>query len=162
MFDKIKNIKLKWEDGDVVFTMSPIKIKHLDSLESIKYANDEGDDYRIQQICLELIEDTINIGLDEIPQLALQELIDIFIEFNFDGVTNGKVQRKSKEQNENILKCIDFLISEGHQYHDILNYSIFEFSKFVELATDRKDGYKKKEKNDPMKMLKKIGVKVDG
>jgi hypothetical protein len=160
MFDKIKTITLKNNDREIIITMSPIKIKHLDDLERLKNYHD--DEERVQQICLKLIEETIDVDLSMIPTSAFQELIDILTDFNFKNIKDGKAKKRNKNHNETILQCIDFLISEGHRYDDILNYSIFEFTKFVDLASDRNGGYKKKTKDDPVAMLQKIGVKIDG
>lgn len=163
MFDKKKIIKLAIKDKATYITMLPIKIKHLDLVNMLSQLDEDDveDNEEILQICLKLIEETTDADLSKIPQTALNEFMQIFIDFNFQPNKFKKHKNNKNDQNEKILQCIDFLISEGHCYSDILDYSIFEFSKFVDLAVDRKGGYKKKDIN-PMKMLTDIGVKVDG
>lgn len=160
MFDKTKTIKLVIENMVTVITMSPIFVKHLDELDKLKDAYRDDDPETIQDICVKLLEETIDVELSDIPLSSFNELIDIFIDFNFDGVKDGTAKRKTKNQNDNILQCIDFLISEGHNYVDILNYTVPSFIRFVDLALDRKGSYKTKN-NNPVDMLKKIGVKIN-
>ena len=157
MLDKKKRIIIQNGDIKFSFNMFPIKIRHLDQIDDlIEYIKDNDYNFTIVKF-LDIIKDTIDISLDDLNENCLDDLIKIFIDFNFD---NKKVKNNKQKQNEDILKAIDFLISEGHSYIDILEYSIFQFSKFVELAIDRKTGYKKKQHN-PIDVLKKIGVKVN-
>lgn len=160
MLNRKKKITIIQNEEEFSFYMYPLKIKHLDNIDDLVEAVEEQDNDKTISIFLKLFSETIDIDLDMLNEKCLDDLIKIFIDFNFDKVNIKNKNKNNKKREDELYRSIEFLISEGHRFADILEYSIFQFAKFVELAVDRKTGYKNNKKSNPIEALKKIGVKV--
>jgi len=142
-FDEMR-IKITLPEGQsfTVF-MRPLKVKEISILNRITYLQEKNvDDEQAAMMLIKLVVDTTSHTSKEIPQIAIEGLIKNFIEFNFP---KDKPVKKVKKKTETvgIIDCIDFLISIGHTYSDIMEYHIPQFNAFIETASIRL-GHKKK------------------
>ena len=89
----------------------------------------------------------------------LEKLIDIFIKLNFGDIKEKDEQQKKREivVPSKLAIAFDFLISQGHSYQDILEYTLPQVRLFQQVAVDRLTGVKRE---DPVEALAKAGVKL--
>lgn len=165
--------------------MRPLKIKELPDLwrlldiqEEIREAKEKNNDqehnclqiYYVNEL-LKTMQKTIDFDVNQIPQDAFKHFAEEFYDLNLNS--NNKSPRKPKEdfygkpiqeeanwlKHEDILvRHIDFLISEGHTWCDIQEYTLSQFSMLLDKAIDRRNGYKKaksqKFMNNPQSLIK--------
>ncbi len=153
--------------------MRPIKVKDLSILNRIVYLQEDNpEDVQAAGMLLELVTSTLHMESDILPIEATSKLISYFIEYNFpkevkkvktdkekaEDEKRKKLPKKEPKNINGLLGCFDFLISQGHIYSDIMEYSLPDFNDFVTTAAERL-GIKKKPM-DAVKAFQKLGIPV--
>jgi hypothetical protein len=150
------------EKSSFVVFMQPLKVKDIAILNRIAYLQEKDEqDKQASMMLVSLMTSTLSLDSDQIPIEATEQLIKYFIEYNFTN--NNKKDDdipgpKHENINEGLLQCIDFLISNGHRYADIMEYPITLLNDFVDTAAERL-GLKKKT-IDPAQAFRQLGLTI--
>lgn len=150
--------------GDImsfVVFMRPLKVKDIETLNYITYLQeiDPGDE-QATMLLVSIVVSTLSMPGNEIPIGATDKLIKYFIEYNFppDPEDKTKEAPAKKDINDSLVSCVDFLISTGHSYADIMEYPVPLFNTFVEVAAERLG--LKKATIDPAAAFRKLGLPI--
>ncbi len=163
-FFEEKHISLSDEAGNSIeFFMRPLKVKEMHVVCRISkfYEDGKSHDY-VTPLLLGLIIDTISIPGPKIPLGATEKLIDYFMEDNFtpeeEPGGEGPAAAK-KEEIKPLSFYFDLLISQGHNYFEILDYPIPLFNDFLIALCDRLTGNKKP--MDPLAAFRRMGIPIE-
>ncbi len=134
--------------ASLIIFMRPLLIKEIQVLNRVTYLQErDSDSDQAALLLINLMTSTLNIPADELPAEAIEGLIIQMIKFNFPESKNKAKtsdQTKNKQsKSDGLVECFDFLISNGHNYPDILNYPILQFNQFIVTIAERL-GIKKK------------------
>lgn len=154
-------IILELENGKTLRAfMRPMKVKEISIACRIQeMQKDDIAESEYLPFFVQLVERAINIDIDSLPMSILEKLIDIFIKLNFGDIKEKDEQQKKREivVPSKLAIAFDFLISQGHSYQDILEYTLPQVRLFQQVAVDRLTGVKRE---DPVEALAKAGVKL--
>jgi hypothetical protein len=157
-FFKVEKIIVEQGDTEYIFFMSPLKIKHLADIQRIRVSSahmDEAFNGNVPlggQVLYELIsvlEKVFTPSISDLPMEVLEDLFSYFIEMNF----NEDIFTSKGKGEETFTTILDFLISQGHQMSDILEYTLPQLQLFVNAASDRITGGKTKQGDDSEKVI---------
>lgn len=157
--------------------MRPVKVKELSILNRIAYLQEiNPEDQQAASMLVTLVTDTLSMDSAEIPVEAISGLIDNFIEFNFPKPPEPKeyvpgenqrreelrkkkkAKEKAKGGDKALIECFDFLISQGHRYDEIMEYTVKQFTDFLSTAQERL-GIKKRPM-DTAVAFTKLGIPI--
>lgn len=149
----------------VVF-MRLLKVKEIPILNRIVYMQERDPNSEQAAVMLILLAgSTLNLPIDEIPVEASSGLVKHMISFNFpekkkdpDDKTDDKSKKDTQKKKDGLVKCMDFLISNGHKYSDIMEYPVKIFDNFIITVAERL-GCKPKV-TDPAEAFRKLGLPV--
>lgn len=158
-----KCVKIHNRKGEEIeLCMRPLKIKELPLLIRINRhadSNSIASDIELTMELLELIGQTIDSEIQD--DWIAEELIDVFFKYNFPDIEKRKAEHgKGKEEDKDFGIVFDFLIWQGHNFSEILEYTLPQFLSFEKAALDRLLGYKKPKKMSPFDLASKIGIKL--
>lgn len=165
--EQIIHIDLEGADR-VTFTMRPLKIRELPGyLRCLKktrnYPPLEGDKGGGIPELIDIIAVTVDKSLYDLPAAALSHIIDVFLDLNFHEGKEEKIRDQKSEirnlEDGDFARMLDFLITRGHCYADILEYTLPQFRQFIEAAVERLTGVKKKKK-EPLEALLGLGIPI--
>ncbi len=148
--------------------MRPLKVKEVQILNRVTYLQEKDpDSEQAGVILLRLMIGTLSVGPDELPAEATSGLITQMIKYNFPDNDNTDSPDNSNQDKKKIntkggtglIKCFDFLISNGHSYNNIMNYPIPIFNDFVDTVATRLG--LKKEPLDPAAAFQKLGLPIN-
>jgi hypothetical protein len=147
------------EDGDLqLFILTPLKVKHIPQLLRLMevYANvKEGETdveklAEIEEVALPLFAELIIATLspaspyDEIKsskELKLnvfKGILSQFIDLNFkDEKKKGSNKAEGDEKQSSFAEIIDMLISQGHKYSDIQEYTLPQLNLLCDALINR-------------------------
>lgn len=152
-------ILLELIDGQVLRVfMRPMKVKEISIASRIAAMQKEDiSENEYLPFLIQLVERAVSIDIDSLPMATLEKLIDVFLDLNFG---DEKTKEKDQKKREIIIPsklaiAFDFLISQGHSYQDILEYTLPQVRLFQQVAVERLTGVKRE---DPVKALTEAGV----
>ena len=167
----------------VTLTMRPLKIRELPGyLRCLKRLETNNSHSRATSLValhgrcperiipelIDIIAVTVDKSLYNLPSVALSHIIDVFMDLNFPesrDVPAGRLYRQNQKSKIRNLEdgafamMLDFLISQGHRYADILEYTLPQFRQFIEASVERLTGIKKKKK-EPLEALLGLGIPI--
>lgn len=160
-------IPINIEGGkDFMVFMRLLKVKEIPILNRIVYMQER--DKNSEQAAIMLISlaaSTLNVSSDEVPIEASSGLVKNMISFNFpekketpDDKPDDKPKKDKPKKKDGLINCIDFLISNGHNYGDIMEYPVRVYDHFIITIAERL-GVKQKPV-DPAEAFRKLGLKV--
>lgn len=156
LFDDGKIVKIETEYGiGVKLYMRYLKVKELPEFFRIAVISDVSK--RIAYY-INMIESKVDEPID---YLSSDALFTVFENMNF---SQPEDQGYGGEQGEidnvkNFDITFDFLISQGHRFSDILEYTVPRYRYLLEAASNRVFG--KKKKPDPLAFFSKMGIPVE-
>ncbi len=160
-YEKPLTINIEDEGSFVVF-MRPLKVKDIQVLNRITHLQTiDPEDSQAASMLIGLMTSTLSIPGDELPAEATSDLITYFLQLNFPPEETKTAEEKTKEltkKKQGIAECVDFLTKQGHEYNDILNFTIPQFKKLIEVAAIRLGI--KKEAMSPEDAFRKLGIPV--
>jgi len=163
-FFREQAIVLELDDGQMLRAfMRPMKVKEIAIACRIQEMQESGvAESEYLPFFIQLVEGAINIDINSLPMAILDKLIDIFITLNFGEEKKTKEEKEISGKREifmpsKLAVAFDFLIHQGHNYCDILEYTLPQIKLFQEVAVERLTGVKRE---DPVKVLAKAGVKI--
>jgi hypothetical protein len=165
-FFKEKQITLIDSGGEeLMFFMRPIKVKELQVIHRISnLAKEKNSDQFTTPMLLALVIDSLSIDAECIPVSASEELIQIYIDYNFPEVKDEEKEKLKKIKDRKELKDLtfymDFLINQGHSITDIMEMTLPQFSDFIEAAANRINPPKKV--LDPLTAFRQMGIPIRG
>jgi hypothetical protein len=158
-------INIEGGESFIVF-MRLLKVKEIPILNRIVYMQER--DPESQQAAVMLISlaaSTLNVPSDEMPVEASSGLVKNMINFNFpkkeetpDDNPDDKPKKDKPKTKDGLINCMDFLIANGHTYHDIMEYPVKVFDNFIVTVAER-IGLKQK-MVDPAAAFRKLGLPV--
>ena len=108
---------------------------------------------------INMLDQKVEGEIDSLPSDALR---DVFIDINF-----GKAEPGKKKTNDiinitnNLVSSFDFLISQGHSFSAIMEYTLPRYRYLQEAACTRMFGKKEKPKvMDPLAAFRKLGIPI--
>lgn len=157
-----QSIIVELDDGQTLRAfMRPLKVKEISlACRIAKLQEEQAEETEYLPHLISLVEGTININIDGLPMTVLNQLIEIFIDFNFgEEETKKEIANKSKAIPipSRLAIAFDFLIHQGHIFSDILEYTLPQVRLFQQVAVDRLTGVKR---IDPVTALTGAGVKL--
>lgn len=110
---------------------------------------------------ISIIGKTLTPDIGTLPQVALENIVGIFTEFNFPPENRKSKAGASDDDSEDyeLAYSVSFLVSQGHIESDIMAYPLPLFRLYAEVAADRLSG-KVKKKEDPLEVFKKLGIPI--
>ena len=158
-------IVLEIENGETLRAfMRPLRVKEIPiACRIAKLQENQAGETEYLPHLIKLVEGTIDINIDGLPMTVLNQLIDIFIDFNFGsekanaGAYSNTPVRKAVPVPSRLAIAFDFLIHQGHTFNDILEYTLPQVRLFQQVAVDRLTGTKRV---DPITALTAAGVKL--
>lgn len=158
-FDE-KKISIENGDGQVVtFFMRPIKIKELPTINRVSKLAEESDSEEFTTpLLLSLMLDCLSIGGENIPVSATQDLVNVFIDYNFPDPGKGKKAENSNKKSEPLSFYIDFLVSIGYSLSDVLEMTMLQFNELILKAGERLNP--KSKVMDPLDAFRKMGIPI--
>jgi len=154
-------IRIAPESGEeITLIMRPLKVKELPDLLRLEARAASGDgEATIAGFAdfIDLVDGTVDGDIKALPTEALDGIIKAFDGLNFPaGAKKGKASKKPFDEKE-FARSIEFLISQGHAFSEIEEYTLPRFRLFVDLAIERLTA-KPKKKVDPMEALAGLGI----
>lgn len=155
-FFEEKEIEIEVEGGGkLTLFMRPLKIREIPLAMRVSELRESGtEENEYLPYLIELLENSISKEIRKFPSSTLNELIEIYIDFNFAKLESVKKNRKSVYESD-LAVMFDFLIQSGHSFGDIQEYTITQFKLFFDVAYHR---VMKIQKGNPKDILKKMGV----
>lgn len=149
------------KNNEVKFYMRPLKVKELGDINRIIELQEQEQWADVLPIIMQLISEAI-IDVEIEDDWIVEELIEAFMRLNFeDNLPDIKKKHIDKTDNrEELAKAIDFLLSQGHLYSDILEYTIPQLILFQNTAINRLFGKTKGKLKNPIDVLSKIGIPI--
>ncbi|MEE9356235.1 MAG: hypothetical protein V3U75_11650 [Methylococcaceae bacterium] len=145
--------------------MRLLKVKEIPILNRIVYMQERDPNSEQAAVMLiSLAASTLNVSSDEVPIEASSGLVKNMINFNFPEKEKApddnpdKPKKDKSKKKDGLINCIDFLISNGHNYGDIMEYPVRVFDHFIVTVAERL-GVKQKPV-DPAEAFRKLGLKV--
>ncbi len=118
--------------------MRPLKIKEIQILNRVTYLQEKDENSeQAKDILISLVVNTLNVSGSEIPVEATSGLISQMISFNFPKDKDDEDENKSNSKKDSLIDCFDFLIKNGHNYRDIMEYPIPLFNNFIITIAER-------------------------
>lgn len=154
---KVVRIETDGENGEAAERyMRFLKVKDLPEFFSIDEIEDE-----VEKLAafIRMIEQRTEGELDSLPS---DTVFDAFINLNFGKAEPGE-KKTSAEINmvNNFANAFDFLISQGHSFSAIMEYTIPRYRHLMEAACTRLFGKKEKPKKmDPLDAFRKLGIPI--
>ncbi len=158
-FEK-RRIVVELQNGEKAeLYMRPLLIRELPLTERVVELQEGGvDESEYWPLLIQLVENAVSDKLDILPASTLRDLVDVFLELNFGEEKKGKTKKKKALPcPSQLARVFDFLISQGHRYKDILDYTLPQVQLLQQAAVERLTGVKRV---DPVEALTKAGVKV--
>lgn len=162
-FFSTKKITVEIEgQSPVTLIMYPLRMRQLPEFLDLLGA---GMEPAYTQEIINIIQDAVHMTdseFESLPAAALETLVNIFIELSFPP--EGRVKLKGRDAKSCISAneypvMLDFLISQGHIYSEIMEYTVPQFRAFVDAAVERLTGTKT-EKKDPIAVLTSLGIPI--
>lgn len=148
-------IEIENPHSEIKLRMRPLKIHELPLyFSAIEESKKEG---IIHLHLIHLLKNAIDKNIDELPITILSDLL---IELSNLSFSRNERNEVVKEWDTEFADMLDFLISQGHSYSDILEYTCPQFRRLLDAATNRILGKKKKKIKNPLKLLTSLGVPV--
>lgn len=179
-FFAVKKARVRFSDGDVELTQRPMKVKELPEYLSISARKERGEtEDRLFPDIIALINKTV---VCEIPDIvlalyensisgALETVVDNFFELNFGEVLSGlsglnrSKGKRGRDVMGDIVTVFDFLISQGHTFSEIQEYTLPQFAAFQAAACARLSINMPKLKTPkqitPEQFFEKVGIPVE-
>jgi len=171
-FFKIHKITFESAGIDYVFVMSPLKVRHLENIQRIAAASEEaagmlynGDatDLHVLHDLIVILEELITPSIGGLSVEVLNDIVEYFVDVNFNDSNFTK-----KKAEVTFAQSLDFLISQGHGFADIMEYTLPQFHAFLDAASKRLSGNAKsgsgKTKVDasdnPLAALQRLGIPI--
>ncbi len=151
-----KKLSIEDEAGNSIdLTIHPLKVKDLPEMIRI----DEMDEEEWTAAIIDMIGKRSDREIESLPLDALKGIIDEFMELNFgkDEPTDKKKTDPKISFIDSITITFDFLIWQGHNFSEILEYELPLFFKLRDTAIERVFG---KQKMDPLEAFKKMGIPI--
>ncbi|WKZ15431.1 MAG: hypothetical protein QY317_16165 [Candidatus Jettenia caeni] len=141
-------------------TMRPLKVRELPLF--LKYLDKTKKGHDAVLDLIDIISLVVDKPLKDLPSLALSSIVTVFMELNFPEKDKQIGSRKNTDkviEEGQFARMIDFLISQGHHYQDILDYTLPQFKQFTNTAIERLTG-KRIEKKEPIDALTHLGIPI--
>ncbi len=100
----------------------------------------------------------------EIRSLPGDDLRDAFMDMNFGSAPTSLIPKESVggDTLHNLISSFDFLISQGHSFSAIMEYTVPRYRHLMEAACNRVFGKKEKpKKTDWLDTFTKMGIPVE-
>jgi hypothetical protein len=159
-FFEEKQISIENGDGQVLeFFMRPIKIKELPIINRVSVLATESDAEEFTTpLLLSLMIECLSIDGDLIPATATQGLINTFIDYNFPDPKEAEKKQDSNKKSEPLSFYIDFLVSIGHSFSDIMEMTMLQFNELILKAGERLNP--KSKVMDPLDAFRQMGLPI--
>lgn len=154
-FFETKKIHVERNKEKKTFTMRPLKIGEL----KLYFDLVEKSKTQIVPELILLVSGTITPSILDLEIETFTQIHEALIELSFPDL---KKKRNDIGEDVTFSDMVDFLISQGHIYSQILEYTTLQFNQLIESAGNRLSGKKRKKKMNAMSALLKIGIPVRG
>lgn len=160
----------------IVVCMRPLKVREYHEAVRLHGLTGDSDLFAVEKF-VEIVNATIDFKGVLSPDNQ-ESIIAEFIELNFnryecwqcdwqgkvaelvDGVgcpRCGKVREKTEVK---MAEVFDFLITQGHNHFDILEYLVPQFVKYQKAANDRLCGKDRKKKAGPLDFFRQMNIPI--
>lgn len=143
------------------FYMRPLKVREIGLTCRVAEMQQSGaSEAEYLPYLIKLVEGTVDIDIDGFPLTILDKIIEVFLNFNFPedkkpGATKTKKKGREVPAPSKLAIAFDFLINQGHNFSDILEYTLPQVQLFQQVAVERLTGVKRV---DPVAALTGAGV----
>lgn len=154
-FFETKKICVEKGSEKKTFIMRPLKIGELKSYFDLI----EKSKSQIVPELILLVSGTITPSILDLEIEAFSQIHEALIELSFPDL---KKRKNDIGEDVTFSDMVDFLLSQGHNYLQILDYTTLQFNQLIESAGNRLSGKKRKKKMNAMAALLKIGIPIRG
>ncbi len=156
LFSEGKVVRIETGGETVERYMRFLKVKDLPEFFSI---DEIDDDVEKLAAFIELIERKTE---GEIDSLASDAVFNAFINLNFGKAEPGEKKISGEtDMTNNLASAFDFLISQGHSFSAITEYTVPRYRYLMEAACTRLfDKPEKPKKMDPLDAFRKLGFPI--
>ncbi len=158
LFGEGKIIRIEAMYGDTVERyMRFLKVKELPEFYRINEIKDE----RERTLALiAMIKEKVEGEIDSLPA---NDIRDAFIDINFGSAPTSETvgAQGPVPLLHNLVNAFDFLISQGHSFSAIMEYTLPRYRLLIDAACERVFGKKEKPKKmDPLEAFQKLGFRI--